>query len=133
MAKGKVIKDDSEWSAYAGVKEGATLMLMGTAEGGELKAPEKPVWFQEDEEEKMRKEYMMKGLDLKRQISQISFTQEESVADFTDPLFWEDVDMLEDEALEAKLSSISPSDMNLNQTKKLSKKFSAMKSENVKL
>ena len=41
MAKGKVLKDDAAWSAYPGVKDKATLQLMGTAEGGELKAPEK--------------------------------------------------------------------------------------------
>jgi len=36
MAKGKMLKEESEWSAYPGVKDGATLMLMGTAAGKEL-------------------------------------------------------------------------------------------------
>jgi hypothetical protein len=36
MAKGKIIKDDCEWSAYPSLKNGITLMLMGTAEGNEL-------------------------------------------------------------------------------------------------
>ena len=36
-----IIKDDTEWSAYPAVKNGAQLMLMGTAEGKELKAPDK--------------------------------------------------------------------------------------------
>ena len=40
MVKGKIIKDDAEWSDYANVKEGAQLLLMGTAEGKELKGPE---------------------------------------------------------------------------------------------
>ena len=114
MVKGKVIKDGSEWGAYAGVKEGATLMLMGTAEGGELKAPEQPVWFQEDEQERIRKEKLTSGLDLKRQISQISFTQEESPTSFADPQFWEDVEMFDEEALEATLLARQPSDLSLN-------------------
>ena len=40
-------KDDQILSE-AGIKDGQTLMLMGTAEGKELKAPEKPVLFIED-------------------------------------------------------------------------------------
>jgi len=40
-------KDDQILSD-AGIKDGQTLMLMGTAEGKELKAPEKPVLFIED-------------------------------------------------------------------------------------
>lgn len=48
MAKGKVLKDEAEWSAYPGIVNKATLMLMGTAEGGELKAPEKLIKFVED-------------------------------------------------------------------------------------
>lgn len=48
MAKGKIIKDDGDWAHYPGVKEGAVLMLMGTAEGKELKAPEKEIKFVED-------------------------------------------------------------------------------------
>ena len=39
MAKGKILKEGSAWSAYPGVKDGAQLMLMGTAEGKELSAP----------------------------------------------------------------------------------------------
>ena len=48
MAKVKIIKDECEWSAYPGVKDGAVLMLMGTAEGKELKTPENAVKFVED-------------------------------------------------------------------------------------
>lgn len=39
MAKGKILKDDAAWSAYPGVKDGAQIMLMGTAAGKELKDP----------------------------------------------------------------------------------------------
>lgn len=48
MAKGKIIKDGTQWSAYPAVKQGVQLMLMGTAEGKELKAPEKQIKFVED-------------------------------------------------------------------------------------
>ena len=48
MAKGKIVKDDTQWSAYPAVKQGAQLMLMGTAEGKELKAPEQVIKFVED-------------------------------------------------------------------------------------
>ena len=48
MAKGKIIKDDASWSVYPAVVDGAQLMLMGTAEGKELKAPEKIIKFVED-------------------------------------------------------------------------------------
>ena len=48
MAKGKILKEDSNWSDYPGIKDGAQLMLMGTAEGDELKAPEKAIKFVED-------------------------------------------------------------------------------------
>lgn len=48
MAKGKILKDDAAWSAYPGVKEGAQLMLMGTAEGKELADPAKRIQFVED-------------------------------------------------------------------------------------
>lgn len=48
MAKGKILKDDSDWSSYPGILNGAVLMLMGTAEGNELKAPEKEIVFVED-------------------------------------------------------------------------------------
>ena len=48
MAKGKINKDTEEWSKYPGVKEGLTMMLMGTAEGNELKAPEVTMKFVED-------------------------------------------------------------------------------------
>jgi ubiquitin carboxyl-terminal hydrolase 14 len=36
MAKGKMIKDEASWTDYPAVKDGAVLMLMGTAEGKEL-------------------------------------------------------------------------------------------------
>ena len=48
MAKGKILKDDTDWSSYPGIVDGAVLMLMGTAEGKELKAPEKEMVFVED-------------------------------------------------------------------------------------
>ena len=48
MAKGKMLKDDGAWGDYPGVKDGAVLMLMGTAAGKELKAPEKEIKFVED-------------------------------------------------------------------------------------
>jgi ubiquitin carboxyl-terminal hydrolase 14 len=48
MAKGKIIKEGNAWSAYPGVKDGAQLMLMGTAEGKELHAPDKTMMFVED-------------------------------------------------------------------------------------
>ena len=48
MAKGKILKDDAEWSAYPAIKDGAQLMLMGHAEGTGLKAPEKEIQFVED-------------------------------------------------------------------------------------
>lgn len=48
MAKGKILKDDTDWLSYPGIKDGAVLMLMGTAEGNELKAPDKEIVFVED-------------------------------------------------------------------------------------
>lgn len=48
MAKGKILKEGNAWSAYPGVKDGAQLMLMGTAEGKELNAPSKSMQFVED-------------------------------------------------------------------------------------
>lgn len=56
MAKGKMIKDEAAWTDYPAVKDGAVLMLMGTAEGKELQAPEKAIKFVEDmtPEEKAR-------------------------------------------------------------------------------
>ena len=48
MAKGKIIKDDQSWTSYPAVVEGAQLMLMGTAEGKELQAPDKVIKFVED-------------------------------------------------------------------------------------
>ena len=47
MIKGKILKDNDDMSK-AGLKGGMTIMLMGTAEGGELKAPEKQIKFLED-------------------------------------------------------------------------------------
>ena len=38
MVKGKKLNDDSDLSKM-GITNGATLMMMGTAEGNELKAP----------------------------------------------------------------------------------------------
>ena len=48
MAKGKILKDENEWKDYPAVKDGITLMLMGTAEGKELKAPVEEMKFVED-------------------------------------------------------------------------------------
>jgi len=47
MIKGKVLKDDDDWSKL-GLKDGLTVMMMGTAEGNALKEPEKPMYFLED-------------------------------------------------------------------------------------
>jgi ubiquitin carboxyl-terminal hydrolase 14 len=47
MVKGKVVKDEDELSKF-GLKDGMTIMMMGTAEGKELKEPEKPIKFLED-------------------------------------------------------------------------------------
>ncbi len=47
MIKGKVLKDDDCWSKI-GVKDGMTVMMMGTAEGKQLKEPDRPVKFLED-------------------------------------------------------------------------------------
>lgn len=48
MAKGKIIKDEAAWTDYPAIKDGAVLMLMGTAEGKELQAPETIIKFIED-------------------------------------------------------------------------------------
>jgi len=41
IAKGKTLKADKTWDDYKAVlKDGMQFMLMGTAEGGELKKPE---------------------------------------------------------------------------------------------
>ena len=48
MVKGKVLKDEDDLSKVAGLKEGATIMMMGTAEEKGLKEPEKPIKFLED-------------------------------------------------------------------------------------
>jgi len=47
MIKGKVLKDDDDWNKL-GLKDGMTVMMMGTAEGKQLKEPEKPIKFFED-------------------------------------------------------------------------------------
>lgn len=48
MCKGKLIKEGNAWSSYPALKDGAVLMLMGTAEGKELKKPDQMVKFVED-------------------------------------------------------------------------------------
>ena len=48
MAKGKILKEEADWKDYPGVKGGAVLMLMGTAEGNELQAPATQIKFVED-------------------------------------------------------------------------------------
>lgn len=65
MAKGKILKDENEWKDYPAVKDGATLMLMGTAEGNELKAPEQEMKFVED----MTPEQIAKALHEKTGIA----------------------------------------------------------------
>lgn len=47
MIKGKILKDEDDLSKF-GITNGMTLMMMGTAEGQQLKAPVKPVKFIED-------------------------------------------------------------------------------------
>jgi ubiquitin carboxyl-terminal hydrolase 14 len=47
MIKGKILKDEDDLKK-AGLTSGMTIMMMGTAEGKELKEPEKPVKFFED-------------------------------------------------------------------------------------
>ena len=61
MAKGKIMKEDAQWSDYPGVKDGAVLMLMGTAEGNELKPNMKNIMDPSI------------SLNLVRQISSISY------------------------------------------------------------
>ena len=48
ICKGKLLKEGNPWSAYPAIKAGAQLMLMGTAEGKELKKPEQTIKFVED-------------------------------------------------------------------------------------
>lgn len=47
MIKGKVLKDEDDLNKL-GLKDGMTIMMMGTAEGKQLKEPEKPIKFLED-------------------------------------------------------------------------------------
>ena len=47
MIKGKVVKDEDDLTKFA-LKNGITLMLMGTAEEQGLREPAKPVIFDED-------------------------------------------------------------------------------------
>ncbi len=55
MIKGKILKDEDDLKKV-GLTSGMTIMMMGTAEGKELKEPEKPITFFEDmnAEEKAR-------------------------------------------------------------------------------
>lgn len=55
MIKGKILKDEDDLKK-TGLTNGMTIMMMGTAEGKELKEPEKPIKFFEDmnAEEKAR-------------------------------------------------------------------------------
>lgn len=47
MIKGKVVKDEDELTKF-GLKNGMTLMMMGTAEEQGLREPAKPIVFDED-------------------------------------------------------------------------------------
>ena len=47
MIKGKVLKDEDDLTKFA-LKNGMTLMMMGTAEEQGLREPAKPVQFVED-------------------------------------------------------------------------------------
>ena len=47
MAKGKIIKNEDELTKF-GIKNGMTLMMMGTAEDQGLREPAQPVQFLED-------------------------------------------------------------------------------------
>jgi len=47
MIKGKILKDDDNLTKV-GLSNGMTIMMMGTAEGNQLKEPEKPIVFFED-------------------------------------------------------------------------------------
>ena len=47
MVKGKVVKDEDDLTKF-GLKDGMTIMMMGTAEEKGLKEPEKPIKFLED-------------------------------------------------------------------------------------
>lgn len=47
MIKGKVLKDDDDLTKF-GLKNGMTLMMMGTAEEQGLREPAKPIQFLED-------------------------------------------------------------------------------------
>lgn len=47
LVKGKVVKDGDDLTKF-GLKDGLTIMMMGTAEEKLLKEPEKPVQFLED-------------------------------------------------------------------------------------
>lgn len=55
MIKGKILKDEDDLKKV-GLTSGMTIMMMGTAEGKQLKEPEKPIKFFEDmsAEEKAR-------------------------------------------------------------------------------
>ena len=47
MIKGKIVKDGDDLTKFP-LKDGLTLMMMGTAEEQQLKEPEKPIKFLED-------------------------------------------------------------------------------------
>ena len=47
MAKGKIIKNEDDLTKF-GIKNGMTLMMMGTAEDQGLREPAQPVQFLED-------------------------------------------------------------------------------------
>ena len=47
MVKGKIVKDDDKWEKFA-LKEGMTIMMMGTAEEKGLVEPKEKIKFIED-------------------------------------------------------------------------------------
>jgi hypothetical protein len=63
MIKGKVVKDGDDLTKFP-LKEGLTIMMMGTAEEHQLVAPEKPIKFLED----MTPEERAKALNEKQAV-----------------------------------------------------------------
>ena len=71
-------------------------------------------------------------LNLKKQVSIISFSHEENPVNFQDPDFWLD-NFGDEDDYESSLLQMLASELTLKQKRSLSKKFSSIKSEDVKL